>query len=29
MDAFHASAEQRDRPDLRGKTFIVGGGTKP
>jgi nucleotidyltransferase/DNA polymerase involved in DNA repair len=29
MDAFHASAEQRDRPELRGQPVIVGGGTKP
>ena len=26
MDAFYASVEQRDRPELRGKAIIVGGG---
>ncbi|MCT4788813.1 Y-family DNA polymerase, partial [Exiguobacterium mexicanum] len=25
MDAFYASVEQRDRPDLRDKPVIVGG----
>ena len=25
MDAFYASVEQRDRPELRGKAVVVGG----